>query len=64
MADENKNLVTVGAAPAESAGGGVAKAAGYFRWVICALLLFATTKSYMDRQVLSVLKPTLQHSFG
>jgi ACS family hexuronate transporter-like MFS transporter len=37
---------------------------GHFRWVICSLLLFAATKSYMDRQVLSVLKPTLQHSFG
>src|SRR5256712_13206702 len=35
--------------------------AGYFRWVICALLLFGTTKNYMDRQVLSVLKGTLQH---
>jgi ACS family hexuronate transporter-like MFS transporter len=64
MPDENKNVVTAGATPADSAGGGVAKAAGYFRWVICALLLFATTKSYMDRQVLAVLKPTLQHSFG
>jgi MFS transporter, ACS family, hexuronate transporter len=37
---------------------------GYFRWVICALLLFGTTKNYMDRQVLSVLKTTLQHDFG
>jgi hypothetical protein len=26
--------------------------AGYFRWVICALLLFGTTKNYMDRGVL------------
>ncbi|PYU06360.1 MAG: MFS transporter [Acidobacteria bacterium] len=34
---------------------------GYFRWAICALLLFGTTKNYMDRQVLSVLKVTLQH---
>ena len=37
---------------------------GYFRWVICALLLFGTTKNYMDRQVLGVLKVTLQHDFG
>jgi MFS transporter, ACS family, hexuronate transporter len=37
---------------------------GYFRWVICALLLFGTTKNYMDRQVLGVLKTTLQHDFG
>jgi ACS family hexuronate transporter-like MFS transporter len=40
------------------------KAGGYFRWVICALLLFGTTKNYMDRQVLGVLKETLQHSLG
>src|SRR5271170_2812094 len=37
---------------------------GYFRWAICALLLFGTTKNYMDRQVLGVLKTTLQHDFG
>ncbi|MGB7281648.1 MAG: MFS transporter [Candidatus Acidiferrum sp.] len=37
---------------------------GYFRWVICALLLFATTKSYMDRNVLSSLKHTLQPILG
>ena len=36
----------------------------YFRWVICALLLFGTTKNYMDRQVLGVLKSTLQHDLG
>src|SRR6185295_11831642 len=38
--------------------------AGYFRWIICALLLFGTTKNYMDRQVLGVLKTTLQHDLG
>ena len=37
---------------------------GYFRWVICALLLFGVTKNYIDRQVLGVLKNTLQHDFG
>src|SRR5580698_1820319 len=37
---------------------------GYFRWMICALLLFATTKSYMDRNVLSSLKHTLQPILG
>ena len=37
---------------------------GYFRWVICALLLFGVTKNYMDRQVLGVLKTTLQANFG
>jgi ACS family hexuronate transporter-like MFS transporter len=37
---------------------------GCFRWVICALLLFGVTKNYIDRQVLGVLKNTLQHDFG
>lgn len=31
-------------------------AASRFRWVICALLFFATTVNYMDRQVVSYLK--------
>lgn len=38
--------------------------AGRFRWVICVLLLLATTKSYMDRNVLSSLKHTLQPILG
>ena len=37
---------------------------GRFRWVICAILLLGTTKNYMDRQVLALLKTTLQHDFG
>ncbi len=37
---------------------------GHFRWVICTLLLFGVTKNYMDRQVLGVLKSTLQHDLG
>src|SRR5437660_10843064 len=43
--------------------GGSARA-GYFRWVICTLLLLGTTKNYMDRQVLGVLKTILQHDLG
>ena len=34
--------------------------AGHYRWVICALLFFAATVNYMDRQVIGLLKPTLQ----
>ncbi|PYK93577.1 MAG: MFS transporter [Verrucomicrobia bacterium] len=37
---------------------------GYFRWVICTLLLLGTTKNYMDRNVLGVLRVTLQHDLG
>jgi ACS family hexuronate transporter-like MFS transporter len=42
---------------------GPASRIGYFRWTICALLLAGTTKNYMDRQVLGVLKTVLQHDF-
>ncbi len=37
---------------------------GNFRWVICALLFFATTINYMDRVTMSVLEPVLQKSIG
>jgi ACS family hexuronate transporter-like MFS transporter len=50
--------------PVVRAIGATATAVGRYRWVICALLLFGTTKNYMDRQVLSVLKTTLQHDLG
>src|ERR1700689_3184293 len=37
---------------------------GRRRWMICGLLFFATTVNYMDRQVIALLKPTLQMQFG
>jgi ACS family hexuronate transporter-like MFS transporter len=37
---------------------------GRRRWLICGLLFFATTVNYMDRQVIGLLKPTLQLQFG
>src|SRR5215471_3994992 len=37
---------------------------GSFRWVICTLLFLAATINYIDRQVIGLLKPTLQHQFG
>lgn len=40
------------------------KTIGNYRWTICALLFFATTVNYLDRQVLSLLKPTLEEEFG
>jgi ACS family hexuronate transporter-like MFS transporter len=39
-------------------------AIGKYRWTICALLFFATTINYLDRQVLSLLKPVLEEQFG
>lgn len=41
-----------------------AQAIGKYRWTICALLFFATTVNYLDRQVLSLLKPVLEDKFG
>ena len=35
---------------------------GRVRWTICAMLFAATSINYMDRQVLSLLKPTLMQS--
>ena len=35
--------------------------AGNYRWAICALLFAATAINYIDRQMLGVLKTTLQH---
>ncbi len=37
---------------------------GRVRWTICAMLFVATSINYMDRQVIAILKPTLQHSIG
>ncbi len=37
---------------------------GRYRWVICALLFFATTINYMDRQILSLLKEILDKDIG
>lgn len=37
---------------------------GRYRWTVCALLFFATTINYVDRQVLGILAPTLQREIG
>lgn len=37
---------------------------GYYRWTICALLFFATTINYIDRQILGILAPDLQRIIG
>ena len=53
--------VQVRSAPSVVAG---SPARGYYRWVICALLFLAATINYIDRQVIGILKPTLQAQFG
>lgn len=37
---------------------------GKYRWTICALLFFATTINYLDRAVISLLKPELELRFN
>jgi ACS family hexuronate transporter-like MFS transporter len=41
----------------------VQKQVGKYRWTICALLFAATTINYLDRQVLSLLQPTLSKEY-
>jgi len=37
---------------------------GKYRWTICSLIFYATTINYLDRQVISLLKPTLEKEFN
>jgi MFS transporter, ACS family, hexuronate transporter len=37
---------------------------GRYRWRVCALLFFATTINYIDRQVIGLLKPMLEKDFN
>jgi ACS family hexuronate transporter-like MFS transporter len=39
------------------------KTMGRYRWTICSLLFFATTINYLDRSVISLLKPYLEVQF-
>jgi ACS family hexuronate transporter-like MFS transporter len=39
------------------------KTMGKYRWTICSLLFFATTINYLDRSVISLLKPDLEIQF-
>ncbi|MEH3123562.1 MAG: MFS transporter [Sphingomonas phyllosphaerae] len=48
----------------EEAISGTVERVGRYRWVICALLFAATAINYVDRQMIGVLKPTLQAEFG
>src|SRR5215471_9235029 len=52
------------AAGGSSVGPGLAQAMSHYRWVICALLFFATTINYVDRQIIGLLKQTLQSQIG
>ncbi len=39
------------------------EAIGKYRWTICGLIFFATTVNYLDRAVISLLKPYLATAF-
>jgi ACS family hexuronate transporter-like MFS transporter len=41
-----------------------ATAMGRYRWFVCALLFFATTINYIDRQILALIKSTLDVQLG
>jgi ACS family hexuronate transporter-like MFS transporter len=41
-----------------------ASASDSYRWLVCALLFFATTINYVDRQILSLLKEVLDRQIG
>lgn len=71
IADDPKSLTTVAAEDEGASAFGEAVAAhnavsptgvGNYRWRICALLFFATTINYLDRQIIGILKPTLADS--
>jgi len=48
----------------QRAPGTAAERTGSLRWVICGLLFLAATINYIDRQVIALLKPTLQGELG
>ena len=52
------------ARPAVATGVSAAAKAGNYRWYVCGLLFFASVINYIDRQVIGILKPTLQQQFG
>jgi len=51
------------AAGASTTGAAAMARVGRLRWTICALLFFATTINYIDRQVLGILSKDLQAAF-
>src|SRR4051812_27692840 len=71
-ADDPKSLADIGEEDMGATATGEALAlshahlpsVGRFRWTICALLFFATTINYIDRQVLGILKSELSQDLG
>lgn len=57
MTDWNDGMATV---PMSAEEHSRSSRVGNYRWFICSLLFFAATVNYIDRQVIGLLKPTLQ----
>jgi ACS family hexuronate transporter-like MFS transporter len=55
-------MATIDAEPPQVAA--AAARVGRYRWLICGLLFAATAINYVDRQMIGVLKPTLQAELG
>lgn len=66
MASKERSTAPVAAPPSATSGPRhpVRERLLGYRWTICALLFFATTINYIDRQVLGILAPTLQREIG
>jgi MFS transporter, ACS family, hexuronate transporter len=62
MAESTEADVSISRSPTTSAHANP-ESGGNYRWVICALLFFAATINYMDRQIIGLLKPVLANEF-
>ncbi|MBI4659520.1 MAG: MFS transporter [Verrucomicrobia bacterium] len=51
-------------APQSEAAKSEPRPTGWYRWIICGLLFFATTINYIDRQIIGILKPELSEKLG
>ena len=57
-------MTEVLAAPPSATNEAPAGRVGNYRWVVCALLFFATTVNYIDRQILALIKEFLDAELG
>lgn len=62
--DDVTEITKTAALPTTSPVGTISQRIGRYRWVICALLFFATTVNYVDRQVLGILSKDLKIAIG
>jgi len=62
LSSEQVSASAQGGEAAETPGAGERR--GNYRWVVCALLFFATTINYIDRQVIGILAKDLQQIIG